>query len=697
LWNKYALDDTAVITENKYTLQGLAGIPDIMTHDASVGYLGDMGNDLFSGGRYRPLSIATMAAEIEFFGQDPMVSHGINVFLFALTCLLLYHILSITIPVRPYSSVYLSVPFIAAMLFAGHPVHVEAVANIKGRDEIMGLLFSLLALYAALAYVRTQSIFHLIWGAMVYFLALMSKESAVTFLAVIPLTFYFFTGARPPRYFVTISCYLIPIAVFLILRGIYTKSGLWNESSAIFNNPFALLPKDADGYMQRYATVVMVFILYFKLLIFPHPLTHDYYYDQIPFIGIGHPLFIFSLSLNIALIVYALMTVRKKTIPSYAILFYFITFSVVSNVVFNIGMLMNERFMYVSSIGFCLLLAFLAVKAAEKCKHRGIALPVLLFIILVMYSIKTISRNTVWKDNQTLILTDIWTSTHSAKINNTAGGMLLDLSGKDFQPLRHDGSLQRAMTMLKMNEEISMVPDSVLRRQLMEASIKYFKISSDIYPENPEVWFGLGTALSRLGMDPNEALRDYQKAETLGYRDLHAVWNNAGILELSYNNPGPAKINFIKALRINPGDISCWVYLARAYMALGQPDSSVYCLKKALELNPNDAGICQSIGRIYGIDLKEYDSAIDYFTRAIRLDPDLVDAYNDLSIAYHLSGRDDKAIAISEGCLDKFPNYVPALINLAALYRGKKDIAKAEMYEARISALDHQTPVSSYK
>jgi len=61
LWNKYAIDDTIVITDNKFTQKGFAGIKDLMTHDAFVGFFGERGSKLVSGGRYRPLSMVTLA------------------------------------------------------------------------------------------------------------------------------------------------------------------------------------------------------------------------------------------------------------------------------------------------------------------------------------------------------------------------------------------------------------------------------------------------------------------------------------------------------------------------------------------------------------------------------------------------------------------------------------------------------------
>ena len=196
LWNNYALDDSVMIWQNKFTLKGLSGIKDLFTHDSLTGFWGEKGSQMVSGGRYRPLSLLTFAFEVNFFGLNPKVSHGVNVLLFASTCLLLYHLLLSLIPNKKDRPFYLSIPFIATMIYAGHPIHTEVVANIKGRDEIMGLLFSLLTLFISLRYVKLQKPLDLVWGTLCFFLALLSKENAITFIAIIPLTYFFFTQAR---------------------------------------------------------------------------------------------------------------------------------------------------------------------------------------------------------------------------------------------------------------------------------------------------------------------------------------------------------------------------------------------------------------------------------------------------------------------------------------------------------------------
>jgi tetratricopeptide (TPR) repeat protein len=697
LWNQYAIDDALVLTENKFTQQGFGGIKDLMTHDAFVGFFGEKGNELVSGGRYRPLSMVTLAIEVGLFGMNPKISHGINILLFSLTCLLLYYLLSYLIPGNKGTPAYMSVAFIATMLFAGHPIHTEVVANIKGRDEIMGLLFSLLALFAALRYVKTQNIVHLIWGGFVFFLALLSKENAITFVAIIPLTYYFFTQTKPKDYLVTIGIYIIPIIVFLLMRSAYTKSGLAAESMEILNNPFAYLPKGMDGFIQRYATVIMTFILYFKLLIFPHPLTHDYYFNQIPFVGIGNPIFLLSLLVNVGLLIYAIMRLHKKEIASYAILFYFVTFSIVSNLAFTVGILMNERFVYMCSIGFCLLMAYLLVKAKDRYKLPVRAVMGILLVVLLLYSVKTISRNRVWVDNLTLFIVDAKTSTNSARVNMAAGGDLTKLTNENFDTLRPNGRLQYVTDLLDMHVNVAVIPDSTLKNEFLRRAIDYLTRTVSIYPTHSSAWLLLGNASYKLHKDPKEALADYEKAADYETGGSYDIWYNIGCVQLENGMPAPAKDNFIKALKLKPDKIDATLNLGVAYMKLNMTDSSLYWFKKSLEINPHDALAYYKMGTLYGQQLNDLDMAIKCISKAIEYNPNDKTYYEDLGVVYGLKNQPDAAIRVSEECLKRFPNYLPVLRNIAISYYKKGDMQKAHEYDAKLAQLTGQSNSGIFK
>ncbi|HQQ13179.1 MAG TPA: hypothetical protein PK855_08445, partial [Bacteroidales bacterium] len=118
----YALDDTLMITGNKYTQQGFDGIPDIFSTDAFEGFFGGKGQ--VAGGRYRPFTHFIFAVEVELFGFSPFIGHLFNVVTYIALLLVLFSFLRRLFPALPGTKEkFLSVPFVITALFAAHPLH----------------------------------------------------------------------------------------------------------------------------------------------------------------------------------------------------------------------------------------------------------------------------------------------------------------------------------------------------------------------------------------------------------------------------------------------------------------------------------------------------------------------------------------------------------------------------------------------
>ena len=174
--------------------------------------------------------------------------------------------------------------------------------------------------------------------------------------------------------------------------------------------------------------------------------------------------------------------------------------------------------------------------------------------------------------------------------------------------------------------------------------------------------------------------------------DYSLAWNNIGSVYQNEHKPELARSAFLKALSIYPYLGLFRSNLAAAYGEMGSVDSALYWYRQALELNPKDAESYHSMGKIYGSQMNNLNTAIAYMVKAINMDSGVAVFYGDLGLAYNLTGRPDDAIHTSEQCLQKFPDYIPAFINLGVAYRNKKDIQKAEEYEAKVSAMSKTLP-----
>jgi hypothetical protein len=413
----YLLDDQMVIWENQYVMKGFAGLRDIFAYDSFMGYFKEQ-KFLLEGGRYRPLSLATFAIETGIFGKDhPGISHFINILLYGLNGILLYRILLGLFPVQEGGRWYFSVAFIASTLFVLHPVHTECVANIKGRDEILALLCSLAALYASLKYFDTNRTLWLIASGVALFLAMLSKENALTFLAVIPLTLWFFVRIPAARIATAVWPLLAAALLFILVRykamGYMVNHG--KSMNDLMNNPFLQMTSG-----ERLATIFMTLGWYIKLLFVPHPLTHDYYPYHVPKVGWSDWRAIVSFVFYAGLSVWSIANLRKRPVLAYTFLFWVITISIVSNLFVSVGTFMNERFIYMPSVAFCILAGWffarkLPLMLSERADRPYIAGVGILLAAAGIFGALSFLRVPDWKDEQSLNNAAIRVSPNSAR------------------------------------------------------------------------------------------------------------------------------------------------------------------------------------------------------------------------------------------------------------------------------------------
>ena len=407
LFLDYALDDRLVIFENDYTVKGFSGIKDVLTKDSFAGYFGQE-KKLVAGGRYRPLAQITFILEYEIFGQNvkehaglnkdpkneklftdsplPFVGHLVNVLLYAFLCMLVFNVLRRIFAQYDNTKWYLSLPFLATLLFALHPLHTEAVANIKGRDEILSMLGAVATLWCVLKYMTNKNWLYLILSFFTMTIGLFSKENSITFLAVIPLALYFMNVPKKKKdWILTLIPALLAAAIFLIVRNEVLGAFMVKETYPnILNNPFAYSSK-----AQEIATVILTWGIYLKLLIFPHPLTHDYYPHQIQITDFSNPVVILLIAFFLFAVYYAVKNLKNRNVVSFGILFFIVTFSATSNLFFNVGTFMNERFVFIPLLGFSVIVTALILKL-RKFKFSSTLIPVILIVVLSLYSAKNI-------------------------------------------------------------------------------------------------------------------------------------------------------------------------------------------------------------------------------------------------------------------------------------------------------------------
>jgi tetratricopeptide (TPR) repeat protein len=648
LGHGYALDDTVTIWKNEFTQQGFAGIKDILSYDTMAGMFGkDM--DEVAGGRYRPLSVVTFAIELEIFGKKteapdfsgdivaaPFVGHFFNVIYYCLLLLLMYHVLKKLFRNHKPRYWFLSIPFLTVMLFAAHPLHTEVVANIKSRDEIMAFIFGLLALDCAIKFLEkrdlTKRILLLVAIFVCIFLGSMSKETTVAFVFLIPLSLYFFYEPKVLDYVkVTIPAF-IGALLYVIIRGNVIANQFGGEADLLLNNPFLNM---TGG--ERYATVTYTLLLYLKLLVFPHPLTWDYYPYQIPTMHWTDWQVILSLLLHLGMIVVAIVYLlpKRKSVYSYAIFFYGATLILPSNLLFNVGAFMAERFLFMPSLGFSLAIAYtfaevLPEKFPEKEKMwRNVTITVL-GVAALAFSAKTITRNMDWKDSSTLFAHDVHVSVNSIKGNSSyASDLYTQSEGAEKRAAKCHGA-----------DSLACIAQ---RDSIMRTAIPYFEKALSFDSLNSESLVRIGNIYYKLDNDYNTMFKYYKQA--LHSNPLNRdVWNNTvGVLTYNIDNPEYEKAIWRDYAELSPNYYESYYQLGEIYYSANpkQNDSVVYYMTKAYSLNTSKFEIPFHLGMAYG-NLNDFTKAKEYLLKADAMKED-AEVKKFLGIIYGSEGNPAEA------------------------------------------------------
>lgn len=552
LANGFVLDDHELITSNQFVQAGIAGIPQLFSNEYRAGFLAT-GDSL-----YRPLPLTLFAILWQFFPNDPFPGHLLNGLLYAATVFLLFLLLRRL--VDPHSFL---LPFLATLLFVAHPLHTEVVANIKSLDELMSLFFILLSSHFVIDYGRKGGVWILLCAAGAFFLALISKEGAISFLAIVPLLLYFFTQSGRRQYAALMAACGASTATFLLLRS-------WALSHSV-RQPMELTPLDnplvaAASFAQRSASCFSLLGKYLAMLVFPFPLSCDYGFHQIPLVGWSSPAAILSLLIYVSLAAIVVLCFRRRHLAVFGVAFFLVTIAPYSNLVYLIGTNFAERLAFTPSLGFCVaatagLAAMLGAnennrdrKQGRPSWKRGLLVGVVAIAAVVGAGV-SFARNRAWKDDLTLF-EDVRSAPDSAHLNYWYGNELK----------RH--------AMIALDRE---------RQQAeLEMALQYLSRALQIYPAYGNAHAARGIVRFRLG-ETAGAEGDFLRAIELEAGQWE-VYNNLGIIHAQRGDNDGAMKYFRDGLLVDDRSETLYKNIGNLHSLRGDYRSAIAAYEKALGL-----------------------------------------------------------------------------------------------------------------
>jgi Flp pilus assembly protein TadD len=413
--NGPVLDDGWVIFDNSL-IKSLSNIPRIFHEPYNVALSGA------NGGLYRPVTLLTYALNYAFGGSNVVGYHLVNVALHVLCSLAVLELARLFVG---RSRAGAAAPLVAALLFALHPVHVEAVTAMVGRAEVLAALGSLGCLY--LTCTRRRSWWRLGAALVVLALGVLSKENAAVtpilwLLVAIALPSAAGLEARPGfraadrrralvQASVIAAAMACAAAAYFVLRpGVGPAGGSrWFDGQpggVIFN------------------TMTRALAEYLQLLVLPYPLGVDFYYsNKIPFTHSFTLACVAATAAWLAVLAFGVVLLRRSPVIGLGILWIFVALLPVLNIV-PIGVLMAERLLYLPSVGFCIAagagaaMLFDRVPAQRWLATTGRAVLALMAIAVVAFAAITWKRNADWRNALTLWEAELRKEPQDVVVNN---------------------------------------------------------------------------------------------------------------------------------------------------------------------------------------------------------------------------------------------------------------------------------------
>lgn len=644
--NGFVFDDRMIIERNAL-IRSLDGIPRLFVTPYWTGE--GEANRL-----YRPLTTATFALNRALGKGGPAGFHLVNALLHSASAVLLLLLL-----VRLFRLRWMALG--ASALFAVHPVLTESVAGLVGRAEILATLFVLAALLLDRGGGERRG--PAVLGSLgFFFLALLSKENALAYPALLILTDLLLgppKGTSRRGRMGEIAASLAVAAIYLLIR--YSVLGSLMEISAIPEVDNLLVGVPA---WRRVLTGLALAARYLGLFLFPASLSADYSAREIePVSGILDPVCWLGVAFAAAYLIVFYRFRRRLAPLSWGMGFAAVSFFLVSNIPFPVGTIFAERLLYLPLVGLCAGTGFLVSVAAEK-RPRAVAAAGA--VVLVLLAVRTWERNRDWRDDFSLFRSAARVSPRSARVRYNLGNAY-----------RRRGELARAEESYRACLEI--YPDFEpagrnLGVVLVEMgrgaeAIELFRKVLQRHPESASLRNNLGNAYRSLGRGA-EAEAEYNRVLEMDPSSADAR-NNLGALLLDRGDSTRAEVEFREAIRLAPYRMEFRVNLGNLLLQRGDPAGAARVFREAVEREPllpePHRGLGEALlgeGRIL--------EAEEEMKRSLSLDPSQWEAPALLGYLHQRRGDGGQAIRFYLESLSRKPDQPELHRNLGILYSGSR-------------------------
>lgn len=533
------------------------------------------------GNTYQPVRMLSYAIDYHFWKLNPMGYRITNIFFYILTCLMVFltlRLLSAHLREGASPKSHFRVALFGSLIFAAHPVHVEAVTWLAARKEVLQGFFFFGALYLYLRgreEVRRRRVFYL--GATLFslLLAILSKPSAVVFPGVVLV--YEISRAKDQWYgfakkhwiFFAIAFFLSTLFIYILIRVMLEAGGFKPYRGGSFFNNFLI---------SFYA-----FIYNIKLLI------ATINYSAAYTLPVSNPVIsiktFFFVAMTLLLLSASLWSLKKTKVFFFSTFFFLISIFPYLNIL-PISTLLADRYVFIASFAYCFLLGIAFDKLytyRQKIFTEGffkLLSTALFFLLLVGYSFATVQQNKIWRNSFTLWADAVAKYPESNTANALMGVVYMNL-GMDEESVKY---LEKAIHILPYDYQ-SRNNLGIVYGKLgqFEKAQKELMIAMHLDPENDDIKINLGILFLRQ--------KDYPKAEQV----------------------------FKYLIQKRPRDAQLHYRLSFVYKEWGKFDQAISELHRSSELAPHIINPYEELGNIYASRLRDRDKAILYYSKGVEV------------------------------------------------------------------------------
>ena len=505
LFNGFVYDDGTQVLANNW-IKDVRFIPDIFSSSVAAfdKILGPVASNY-----YRPIMHLIYMANYYIFGLKPWGFHLVNIVMHTGVTILVFIIAQLLFA-KSESAVSLSsttTSFFIGLLFATHPIHTEAVTWIASLPELCFSLFLLLSLYF---YIRSWEGLRnsYIFSVISFLLATLCKETALTLPIILIVYDYTFNNGkeRIPVFVKRYIPYLMVVGVYLIMR---------------FNALGGFAPQKSHPELSMYQYLINIFPLftqYLEKLILPTNLNA--FYVLHPINSVFEATGVVSLCVTVAFIALIIIAQRKDKIAFFGLFFIVIP---LLPVLYIPGVGENtfaERYLYLPSFGFMVLLALFLARVGVFMPKGAVTITLIFLVVIGFYSIRTIKRNAVWKDDY-ILFSDTVKKSPDGAIPHSMLGYALAYGWHTDEAIEQYGM---ALTLKPYNPVThNNLGSAYAEKGFIDKAIEEYKVAITMRPDYADAHYNLGQAYLLRGL-VDEAIEHFAAAVNLN--PLDAEYNS---------------------------------------------------------------------------------------------------------------------------------------------------------------------------